>query len=102
MPILFFAAAGALFAGGIASGVGGGWYLWRRGQQEAAKRLSHQDAEAAKQTLRDAIDMVDLRSKAQEAGLNPDEVVAGYETLRDSQLSPDDVLKGLSRAAVTG
>ncbi|MEU6957579.1 hypothetical protein [Streptomyces sp. NPDC045714] len=102
MPILFFAAAGALFGGGIASGIGGGWYLWRRGQQEAAKRLLHQDAEAAKQMLRDAIDISDLRSKAQEAGLNPDEVVAGYETLRDSQLSPDDVLKGLSRAAVTG
>ncbi|MFF8927484.1 hypothetical protein ACF1AO_09505 [Streptomyces longwoodensis] len=102
MPILFFAAAGALFAGGIAGGAGGGWYLWRRGQQEAAKRLQHQDAEAAKQALRDALDLADLRRKAQEVGLNPDEVVAGYETLRDSQLSPEDVLKGLSRAAITG
>lgn len=98
MPILFFAAAGALFGGGV----GGGWYLWRRGLQEAAKRLQHQDAEAAKQALRDAIDLADLRSKAQEAGLDPDEVVAGYEKLRDSQLSPEDVLKRLDQAAITG
>ncbi|GAA3692796.1 hypothetical protein [Streptomyces iranensis] len=98
MPILFFAAAGALFAGGA----GGGRYLWKRGLQEAAKRLQYQDAEAAKQALRDAIDLADLRSKAQEAGLDPDEVVAGYETLRDSQLSPEDVLKRLREAAITG
>ncbi|MDX2645185.1 hypothetical protein PV341_16765 [Streptomyces sp. PA03-1a] len=98
MPILIFAAAGALFGGGA----GGGWYMWKRGQQEAAKRLQHQDAEAAKQALRDAIDLADLRSKAREAGLDPDEVVAGYEKLRDSQLSPEDVLKRLSQAAITG
>ncbi|MFG1812099.1 hypothetical protein [Streptomyces sp. NPDC049040] len=97
MPILFFAAAGALFGGAT----GGGWYLWRRGLQEAAKRLQHEDAEAAKQALTDAIDLADLRHKAQQAGLDPDEVVAGYEKLRDSQLSPDDVLKRLGQAAIT-
>ncbi|MBK3569853.1 MULTISPECIES: hypothetical protein [unclassified Streptomyces] len=98
MPILFFAAAGALVAGGT----GGGWYMWKRGQQEAAKRLQHEDAEAAKQALRDAIDLADLRSEAKAAGLDPDEVVAGYEKLRDSQLSTEDVLKKLGRAAITG
>ncbi|MFG2441206.1 hypothetical protein [Streptomyces sp. NPDC048508] len=98
MPILFFAAAGALVAGGT----GGGWYMWKRGQQEAAKRLQHEDAEAAKQALRDAIDLADLRSEAKAAGLDPDEVVAGYEKLRDSQLSTEDVLKGLGRASITG
>ncbi|MCX5462468.1 hypothetical protein AB0391_13000 [Streptomyces albidoflavus] len=97
MPILFFAAAGALFTGGV----GGGWYLWKRGLQEAAKRLQHQDAEAAKQSLRDGIDLEELRRMAQEAGLDPDEVVAGYEKLRDSQLSPEDVLKRLGRAVIT-
>jgi hypothetical protein len=98
MPILFFAAAGALMAGGT----GGGWYMWKRGQQEAAKRLQHEDAEAAKQALRDAIDVADLRSEAKAAGLDPDEVVAGYEKLRDSQLSTEDVLKKLGRATITG
>jgi hypothetical protein len=98
MPILFFAAAGALFGGGA----GGGWYLWKRGQQEAAKRMQHQDAEAAKQALRDALDLADLRRQAQEAGLDPEEVLAGYERLRDSQLSPEEVLERLSRAPITG
>ncbi len=97
-PILFFAAAGALFGGGPL----GGWYLWKRGQQGAAKRMQHQDADAAKQALRDAIDLGDLRNKAREAGLDPDEVVAGYEKLRDSQLSPEDVLERLSRAPIKG
>jgi hypothetical protein len=76
--------------------------MWKRGQQEAAKRLQHEDAEAAKQALRDAIDLADLRSEAKAAGLDPDEVVAGYEKLRDSQLSAEDVLKKLGRAAITG
>lgn len=76
--------------------------MWKRGQQEAAKRLQHEDAEAAKQALRDAIDLADLRSEAKAAGLDPDEVVAGYEKLRDSQLSTEDVLKRLGRAAITG
>jgi hypothetical protein len=98
MPILFFAAAGVLFVGGT----GGGWYMWRRGLQEAAKRLRRQDAEAAKQALTDGIDLAELRNRAQEAGLNPDEVVAGYEKLRDSQVSVEDVLKMLGRAPITG
>ncbi|MFF0480190.1 hypothetical protein [Streptomyces sp. NPDC004435] len=98
MPILFFAAAGALFAGGT----GGGWYMWKRGLQEAAKQLQHQDAEAAKQALRDAIDLAGLRNEAQAAGLDPDEVVAGYKKMRDEQLSPQDVLRKLGQAAVSG
>jgi hypothetical protein len=63
--------------------------------------LQHQDAEAAKQALREAIDLADLRGQAQEAGLDPDEVIAGYKTLRDSQVSPEEVLKRLRRATTT-
>jgi hypothetical protein len=100
-PLLFYAAAGALLGGGIGGGIGGGRYFWQRGQQEAAKRLQHEDAEAAKEALRDAIDLADLRRQAQAVGLDPDEVVAGYTGLRDSQVSPDDVLEMLNRAAIT-
>ena len=96
-PLLFYAAAGAFIAGGI----GGGSYIWQRGQQEAAKRLQHEDADAAKEALRDAIDLADLRRQAQAAGLDPDDVVAGYQGLRDSQVSPDDVLEMLNRGATT-
>ncbi|MCW2935863.1 MAG: hypothetical protein JWM19_6825 [Actinomycetia bacterium] len=96
-PLLFYAAAGALAAGGV----GGGWYFWQRGQQEATKQLQRRDAEGAKQALREAIDLADLRRQAQEAGLDPDVVIAGYKTLRDSQVSPEDVLERLRRATIT-
>jgi hypothetical protein len=99
-PLLFYSAAGVLIGGGITA-TGGGWYLWQRGQQEAAKRLQREDAEAAKEALADAIDLADLRRQAQAAGLDPDEVVAGYKGLRDSHVSLDDVLKMLNRAAIT-
>lgn len=42
-----------------------------------------------------------LRGQAQGAGLDPDEVIAGYKTLRDSQVSPEEVLKRLRRATIT-
>lgn len=96
-PILFYAAAGALVGGGV----GGGRYVWQRGRQEAAKQLQRHDAETAKQALREAIDLADLRRQAQEKGLDPDEVIAGYKALRDSQVSPEDVLEKLRRATVT-
>jgi hypothetical protein len=67
----------------------------------SSQAIAAWDAEAAKEALRDAIDLADLRSQAQAAGLDPDEVVAGYKALRDSQVSPDGVLKMLKRAAIT-
>jgi hypothetical protein len=70
-PLLFYAAAGALIGNGIGGGIGGGWYFWQRGQQEAAKRLQHEDADAAKEALRDAIDLADLGRQAQSGGLGP-------------------------------
>ena len=96
-PLLFYAAAGALIWGGI----GGGRYFLQRGHHETAKRLQHEDADAAKEALRDAIDLADLRRQAQAAGLDPDEVVAGYQGLRDSPVSPEDLLEMLNRAAIT-
>lgn len=75
--------------------------MWKRGQQEAAKRLQHQDAEAAKEALRDQIDLAALRRQAVAEGLDPEEVIAGYSKLRDEQVSPMQVLESLSRAAIT-
>lgn len=95
-PVLFFAAAGALIGGAT----GGGWYIWQRGQQEAAKRLRHEDAAAAKEALQDGIEVAALRKKAQEAGLDPDQVIAGYEQLRDKQVTPGQVLQALKDAPI--
>src|SRR5438045_9779445 len=84
MPIVFFALAGAFFGGGI----GGSWYFWKRGQQEAAKRLSDHDAQVVTQLLEQHIDLQDLRQRARDAGLDPDEVERGYRALRDGQSDP--------------
>lgn len=99
-PILFFAAAGALIGGGVGV-AGGGWYMWQRGQQEAAKRLQYEDAMAAKEALEVEIEIAALRRKAKKAGLDPDQVVAGYQHLRDGQASPVQVLKAIGRAEFT-
>lgn len=98
-PLLFFAAAGALIGGAIGA-TGGGWYMWQRGQQEAAKRLRHEDAIAAKEALEDEIEIAVLRKKAQKAGLDPDQVIAGYQQLRDKQVTPGQVLDALQRAPI--
>ncbi|MER6974763.1 hypothetical protein ABT304_27145 [Nocardioides sp. NPDC000445] len=99
-PLLFFAAAGALIGGAIGA-TGGGWYLWQRGHQEAAKRLRHEDAIAAKEALEDEIEIAALRKKAQKAGVDPDQVIAGYQQLRDKQVTPGQVLEALQRAPIT-
>ncbi|WP_244929264.1 hypothetical protein [Nocardioides sp. W7] len=99
-PLLFFAAAGALIGGAIGA-TGGGWYMWQRGQQEAAKRLRHEDAIAAKEALEDEIEVAELRKKAKAAGLDPDQVIAGYEQLRDKQVTPGHVLEALQQAPIT-
>ena len=39
-----------------------------------------------------AKDLAVLRNEATEAGVDPDVVIAGYEALRDGQVSPDDVI----------
>lgn len=99
-PLLFYAAAGALIGGAIGA-TGGGWYLWQRAQQEAAKRLQQGDATAAKEALESGIEIAALRKKAQEVGLDPDQVIAGYQQLRDLQVTPGQVLEALRRAPIT-
>lgn len=98
-PLLFFAAAGVLIGGAIGA-TGGSWYMWQRGQQEAAKKLRHEDAIAAKEALEEEIEIAALRKKAQTAGLDPDQVIAGYQRLREKQVTPSQVLEALQRAPI--
>lgn len=92
MPVvIFFSLAGAFVTGGV----GGGVYFFKRAQQEMAKRLQKEDLLAVKEALENEIDLADLRAKAVEAGLDPDEVLSGYEKLRDSIITPEQVLKAL-------
>ena len=75
--------------------------MWQRGQQEAAKRLRREDSVAAKEALEDEIEIAALRKKAQAAGLDPDQVILGYQQLRDKQVTPGQVLEALQRAPIT-
>ena len=98
-PLLFFA-AGALI-GGESVQRGGGWYLWQRGRQEAAKRLREGDAIAAREGLENGIEIAALPKRAKKAGLDPGQVIAGYQQLRDMQVTPGQVLEALQRALIT-
>lgn len=73
LPLFFFAAAGASVAGGI----GSGWYLWKRGQQEVARRLLEEDAQNVDEAIRREIDRAKLREEARAAGVDPEEVERG-------------------------
>lgn len=92
MPVIFYALAAA-FAGG---GIGGSWYFWQRGQQEAAARLAQRDAEILAQALAREIDLAELRRRAQAEGVDPDEVERGYQALKAGQVQPAEVPAALS------
>lgn len=92
VPIIFFAVAGALAGGGI----GGSWYFWRRGQQEAAAQLTQRDAEILAEALEREISLEQLRRRAQAEGVDPDEVERGYLALKAGQVQPDEVLAALA------
>lgn len=99
-PLFFYAVASAMFGTSLAT-AGGGWYYWQRGQQEAAKLLQHEDLAGIKEGLEEGIELGDLRKRAKEAGLNPDEVADGYNRLRNAQITPDEVLARVRRATIT-
>ncbi|QMW66579.1 hypothetical protein H4N58_00895 [Mumia sp. ZJ1417] len=96
-PLLYYAAAGALLLGAPA----GGFYLAQQGRREAARRLQVKDTEIMKEALARAKDLAVLRTEAIEAGVDPDVVIAGYEALRDGQVSPDGVVDMLIRGEIS-
>lgn len=86
LPLLYFAAAGLAAAGGPLAGV----YFFRRGAQEAARREAKADAAAVRDLLEQALDVADLRHRAEEVGVDADAVVAGYKALKNGYLSVDE------------
>lgn len=97
-PLLYYAAASVLLLGAPAGGI----YLAQQGRREAARRLNAKDTEIKKEALTQAKDLAVLRNEASEAGLDPDVVIAGYEALRDGQVSPDDVIDMVKRNEIGG
>ena len=96
IPILFFAAAGAL----AGTGLGGGVYLWRKGSQHAAHQEAQTETEQLSDLIRREMDVAELREAAEAAGVDVESVIAGYRGLRDGYLSlPEVVEKYLSGEA---
>ena len=91
MPIFLFAAAGALIFGGYA-------VLDEANHQRAASQARRrQDLEA--ELLRKEIDLEELRTRAREAGLDPQKVVDGYLALRSGDITVEQVQRVLNLAA---
>jgi hypothetical protein len=86
-PIFLFMAAAALIAGGVEL-------------LDEARRTKARDEALRRQRdeadiLQGAIDLEDLRERARQRGLDPDQVVAGYMAMRAGKVAPDDVLRAL-------
>lgn len=86
-PILYYLAASVLATGAPAA-----LYVAQQGRREAARRLQAMDHEAKKEALIQAKDLGVLRKEAIEAGADPEAVIAGYEALRDGQVTLEDVI----------
>jgi hypothetical protein len=97
-PVVYYAVAGVLIAGAPPAGI----YLARQGQRESARRLQAKDFEIKNEALTAEKDLAELRKEAIQAGVDPDAVVAGYEALRDGQISPEDVLARIRRDEIGG
>ena len=91
MPIFLFAAAGALILGGYA--------MLDEANQQCAETQARRRKYFEAEMLRAELDLDDLRRKAREAGLDPAQVVAGYEALRKGDLSIDQVQQMLRLAS---
>lgn len=74
----------------------------RQGQREAAKRQQAKDLEIKREALLAEMNLADLRKNAIEMGVDPDIVVAGYEALRDGQVSPESVIDTMRQGEVGG
>lgn len=98
LPVIFFAAAGALAGGGL----GGGWYFWQRGVQESARIQGDRDADNIRRALVAQTDLASVKRDARAAGVDVEAAIAGYEALKAGQLTPGElanlVLSG--RAAI--
>lgn len=87
VPILLFAAAGALAGGGL----GGSVYLWKKGAQIAADDERRKDIEHAKNLIHKQTELAEVRKAAEAAGVDPDAVLSGYEAIRDGYFSLPEV-----------
>lgn len=91
MPIFLFFLAGGMLFGGVA-------VLDEANHRRAAEQLKRRQ-KLEEDLLRNALNVEDLRRQAREAGLDPDQVVAGYDALRKGDITIAQVQRLLNIAA---
>ena len=91
MPIFQFFLAGGMLFGGVA-------VLDEANHRRAAEQLKRRQ-KLEEELLATALDMENLRRQARAAGLDPDQVVAGYDALRKGAISVAQVQQLLNIAA---
>lgn len=95
IAILYFAAAGAVAAGGA----GAAGILYDRGRQHAATASREQDLRNLTRLIQGEVDLADLRRRAAAVGVDPDQVEAGYLALRDGIIPLNEALTMLRGTA---
>lgn len=91
MPIFLFALAGGMLFGGAA-------VLDEANHRRAAEQLKRRQ-KLEEELLTNALNVQDLRRQARDAGLDPDQVVAGYDALRKGDITLEQVQRILKIAA---
>jgi hypothetical protein len=91
MPILLFVVAGGMLFGGAA--------LLDEANHQRAKNQARDRQKLEKELLAGAIELEELRVRAADLGLDPDQAVAGYEALRRGDISIQQVQQVLGIAS---
>jgi phage-related minor tail protein len=91
MPIFLFAIAGMMLFGGVATLDQANH---RRAQDQARDRQNLE-----KELLEGSIQVAELRARARDLGLDPGEVIGGYEALRRGDISIADIQRVLGLVA---
>ena len=97
IPILRFAAAGALIAGGV----GGGFALWGKAKRETARKELLDTSDLQEAALRARMHLKELENEAEALGLDPAEVRRGVDALVTGQLNLQDVVRALGTSSPT-
>ena len=97
VPIVLYAAAGALLLGGAA----GGRYLVELSNDERAVRRMQRQWRHEAELVREALALKDVRDEAERRGLDLDDLYARLETSRAAQRTVADVLTDVLGATGT-
>ncbi|MDX6310275.1 MAG: hypothetical protein QOI06_3321 [Nocardioidaceae bacterium] len=92
MPVvLIFFIAGGMITGGLA--------LLDEANHRRAEDVVRRRQELEVYLLRREVDLEELRRQARDLGLDPDQVIAGYDAMRNHDITVEDIRRLLAGAA---